>query len=442
MAYISCDCKSKVSFYPFIMPFITMILRFLYDRIIEEATNEKHTFKILKYDLPYLIYLNFPKLLSVFIILIIKFNSKRESTSLLRSMTSKTYHSIAKIENKKKFFLLIFIISFLEILGYVGDHLLYYYQKINMSSENEHYRLGWLIEKKSAYIIFVPIFCCLLLNSEIHNHHILSLILGFIGSFIINIVRFIFGFSKIDKYLFHLANIILSSISSLVIVLTKCIMSKYLIKSPYIFLFYDGVFCIINSLIITLLVYPLIINIPDYNINIDIDEENKKYFSNNYFGIVTFLLNKNYLFYIYFFLSFFLSFVYYIINALTIYNHSPYLLILLDAFLPIDDDLIFILLGRAEFWMKIPETIKRNIFQSFGYALLFFAALILNEIIILNFCGFNENINRNIILRSNNDSNALELSSENESESETSNITDEEYDTIVYSKSRGIISIA
>ena len=196
------------------------------------------------------------------------------------------------------------------------------------------------------------------------------------------------------------------------------------------------------SIHLLLFVYPLIINIPDYNINIDIDEENKKYFSNNYFGIVTFLLYKNYLFYIYFVLSFFLSFIFYIINALTLYNHSPYLLILLDAFLPIDDDLIFILLGRAEFWMKIPETIKRNIFQSFGYALLFFAALILNEIIILNFCGFNENINRNIILRSNNDSNALELSSENESESETSNITDEEYDTIVYSKSRGIISIA
>ena len=427
MSYISCDCKSKVSLYPFVMPFITMIIRFLYDRIIEEGKDNNHTFKILKYDLPYLIYLNFPKLFSVFIVLIIEFKSKSESNLIESNVSSKNYHSIAKIADGKKFVLFIFIISFLEVLGFAGEHLLYYYQKISMDPKDEHHRLGWLIEKKNAYIIFVPIFCYLLLKNELHSHHIFSLIIGFIGAFIINLVRFILGFSKTDKILFHFLNLILSSIFSLVIVLTKYIMSKFLIKSPYIFLFYDGIFCIINSLIIILLVYPFIINLPDYNINIDIEEENKNYFSNNYFGIYTFLLGKNSLFYIYFFLSSFLSFIYYIINALTIYNHSPYLLIILDTFLPIDDDIIFILIGRTELWLKESSAaIKRTIFQFFGYIILFFAALILNEIIVLNFCGFNKNTHENIILRSKNDLVSLELNSLIESNESVSISIDDE----------------
>ena len=107
----------------------------------------------------------------------------------------------------------------------------------------------------------------------------------------------------------------------------KYIMSKYLILSPYIFLFYDGIFCIINSIICTLIFYILVINIPDVNPKIDIAEENNKYFSNNFLQIFTIFIGQEWEFYLYFFLSFIISFFYYVINALTIYNYSPYLFI-------------------------------------------------------------------------------------------------------------------
>ena len=420
MSYVSCDCISKVSIYPFLMPIIFMITRFLYDKIIEEVREDNFNFRILKYDLPYLIYLNLPKIFSIFIIFIIKRNSKSESNLNDNNMERK-YHIFVKTSNNRKLFLIIFIISFLEVIGNVGDHLLYYYQKIHMKPEDEPHRLGWLVEKKNFYIIFVPLFCYLFLKNEIHRHHIFALFLGCIGAFVINLARFVYHFAKLDKLFYHFLNIVLSSIFSLVIVLTKYIMSKFLINSPYVFIFYEGLFCILTSLLVALLIYPFVINLPDYNVNINIEEENENYFYNNYLGIINFLIGQNFAFYIYFFLSIILSFIYYILNALTIYNYSPYLLILVDSFLPIDGDIIFIILKRKDF--NVEDSIKRTVFQSFGYAILFCASLILNEMIVLNFWGFSDNTIAKINLRSHIDSNAIEL---RHSETEISDINEDD----------------
>jgi hypothetical protein len=399
-----------------------MITRFLYDKIIEEVKESNFNFRILKYDLPYLIYLNLPKIFSIFIIFIIKHNSKRKSDVNVNNMERK-YHIFVKSSNNKKLFLIIFIISFLEVIGNVGDHLLYYYQKIHMNPEDEPHRLGWLVEKKNFYIIFVPLFCYLFLKNEIHRHHVFALFLGCIGAFVINLARFVYHFAKLDKLFYHFLNIVLSSFFSLVIVLTKYIMSKFLINSPYIFIFYEGLFSILTSLLVALLIYPLIINLPDYNVNINIEEENEKYFYNNYFGIINFLIGQNFAFYIFFFMSIILSFIYYILSALTIYNYSPYLLILVDSFLPIDGDIIFIILKRKDFNVK--DAIKRTVFQSFGYAILFCASLILNEMIVLNFWGFSDNTIEKINLRSHVDSNSLELHS---IETEISDVNDDDSD--------------
>ena len=87
-------------------------------------------------------------------------------------------------------------------------------------------------------------------------------------------------------------------------------MIKYIILSPYVFLFYNGIFCIFISFIITILQYPMIINLPDRNINIDKSEENNKYFSNNFLEIIKIFIGKKSKFYIFFFyLSFFLFFI-------------------------------------------------------------------------------------------------------------------------------------
>ena len=177
-------------------------------------------------------------------------------------------------------------------------------------------------------------------------------------------------------------------------------MTNYLIKSPYIFLFYDGIFCIINSFICILIEWPILINIPDKNNDNEkapLKGENDHYFKNNFLEIFTLFQDQNGKFFIYFFLSFIFSFFYYIINALTIYNFSPYLIIVLEALLPIDNDIIPYFFGETI--EKKEKAFKRTYIQLIGYVIIFFAALILDEAIILNFCGFNRNTFSRISVR-------------------------------------------
>ena len=336
-SWIKCSCKSKLSYYPFLIPIIFMLIRYFQDLLFEE-TKPELSFKILRYNLPHLFYLYLPKALSIFLISIIKFNTKGETDSEEQNIVLRNYHFIVKHKNRKKFILLIYIISLLEVVCDNGDCLLYYYQRIDFKVEEK--RLGWLIEKKTLYIIFVPILCYFIMDKKLYKHHLLALILGFIGAFIINLCRFTLDFSKVEDYPFHLLNDLYSLLLSLSLVVIKYIMTKFIILSPYNFLFYDGIFCIFNSFIYTLVIYPLIINLPNYNKNLEEEKENEHYFNNNYLQIFAIFIGQNWQFYIYFFIIIILLFVYYIINSFTIYNFSPYLFILIEAFLPIDNDFI------------------------------------------------------------------------------------------------------
>ena len=136
----------------------------------------------------------------------------------------------------------------------------------------------------------------------------------------------------------------------------------------------------------------MIINLPDRNKIINKSEENNKYFSNNFLEIITIFIGQKSGFYIYFFSSFILSFFYYIVNTLIIYNYSPYLIILVEAFLPIDTDIIKIAIHQENDYIRKnrKQMLKRFYCQTAGYAILFFGALILNEIIVLNFCDLNK----------------------------------------------------
>ena len=88
-------------------------------------------------------------------------------------------------------------------------------------------------------------------------------------------------------------------------------MIKFILLSPYIFLF-NRIFYIVISFIITFLQYPMIINLPDRNTRIDKSEENNKYFSNNFIEIIKFFIGQKSGFYIFFFnFHFFFFLLYY-----------------------------------------------------------------------------------------------------------------------------------
>ena len=400
---IKCSCKSKISYYPFFIPILFMLIRYFQD-LLFEITKPELSFKILRYNLPHLFYLHLPKVFSIFLISIIKLNTKGEADSEEQNIVLRNYHIIARHKNRKKFLLLIYIISLLEVVCDNGDCLLYYYQRIDYLKEEEENRLGWLIEKKSLYIVFVPILCYFILDKKLYKHHILALILGFIGACIINICRFTLDFSHIQDFPYHLLNAFFSLLLSLSLVIIKYIMTKFLIPSPYNFLFIDGIFCIFNSFIYTLVIYPLVINLPNLNKNLEELEENEHYFSNNFLQIITIFIEQNWQFYIYFFLIIILLFIYYVINTYTIYYFSPYIFILLEALLPIDNDFIALLFKTLPDKEKI---IKRTIIQSIGYLILFIASLIMNEIIIFNFFDLNSNTFDTISTRGELDSSKL-----------------------------------
>ena len=383
--FISCNCKTNYAIYPFLLPLLFMFIRYFHDKIVEES-EPSFSYKILKYNLPFLFYLYLPKVLSIILLPIINYNTKSENNESFLSL--RKYHIFKKNKKKKKLLLLFYVISLFEVIQETGDFLLYYFQRAGG-------QLGWLIEKKTGYIIFVPIFSIFILDKVLHRHHILALILGLIGAFIINYIRFYLEFARKDDYNFHLLNILFSALSSFAIVVTKYTLNNFIIKSPYVFLFYDGIFCIINSFICMLIEWKIIVNIPDNYARLE--GENDHFFKNNYLEIFTLFQNQNRYFFIYFFLSFFLSFFYYIIYALTIYNFSPYLIIVLEALLPIDNDIIPYFLGKEVY--REEDAFKRTYIQLIGYAIIFFAALILDEMLILNFCGFNKNTFSKISVR-------------------------------------------
>ena len=418
---ISCNINSRLYIYPFLLPIACMFTHF-FQKIMLDYSFPVKSYKMLKYNFPYLFYYFLPKLLSFIIIHIIKYKSKRENKEG-GNIQLRKYHFIIKNKNKTKILLTICIITFFEVLFKIGDSILQYLQKIGI--------IHYLIEKRTGYIICVPLFSYLILYKRLYKHHIFALVLGLIGAFIVNYCRFPLGFSLINEFLYHLLNLFISFLFSFSLVLIKYLFTKYFI-SPYIFLFYDGIFCIINLFFFIFLEYPITVNIFDTNAKINVDKENENYFKNNYLEIFTILIGQNWKFYLGFFLSFISSFFYFIFNILTIYHFSPYINVLTDCLTPfLYNFLNLIFLDDDE----SDENKNRYIFEFIGYSIIIFGALFLNEIIIFNCLGFNENTYERISYRGeldfsglNNmtDDNDTDNNTENENENENENELEEE----------------
>lgn len=152
---LSCKCE-KISIFAFLLPLSYIFINYFNDEIIERC-KQVLSFNLLKYNFPYIFYNNLPKVLSIFWILIIKSNTKGETSSSKQNTIARNYHFIVD-ENRKKFLLLFFIISLIEVLQDVGDYLLYYYQKVKYDSPDKRFIKEWLIEKKTGYIFFVLYF--------------------------------------------------------------------------------------------------------------------------------------------------------------------------------------------------------------------------------------------------------------------------------------------
>ena len=385
------NINSKTYLYALFLPISCMFIHFFQEIMIRKSKDTNH-YKILKYNLPLLFYYFLPKIFSLFIILIIRSKSKGESNIEEQNKLIRRYHISIKKENRKLLFL-IYIISLLEVIYKANDSVLYYLKKIEKTKT--------LIEKRTGFIIFVPLFSYLILHKKLYKHHVFALILTIIGAIIIHITRFSLGYSTFKDIGYHILNLGFSSIFSLSLVLIKYVMVKYLIISPYNFLFYDGIFCVTNSFLCPFLEYPFVTKIDDVDKNPKIKGENDHYFKNNFSEIIKIFKVNNFVFYLSFILSFLASFGYFICNASTIFYFSPYLNVLTDFVTP------FLLYLFSFIFLNEDDNKGKNIrigFEIFGFIIVFFGALILNEIIIFNCFGLNENTYLSISERGEKDS--------------------------------------
>ena len=122
----SCYFFSNINISLIILPLSFISIRFLHDKMfLYEKPNG--SYKIFKYNLPYLFYLYLPKLLSIILFFITKWKIKREGALVQTNILTKNYHIIKKNEYGKKIILYLCIVSLLEVLYDNIDSLIYYY---------------------------------------------------------------------------------------------------------------------------------------------------------------------------------------------------------------------------------------------------------------------------------------------------------------------------
>ena len=103
----SCYFCSKFNIYLILLPISFVSIRFLHDKMFLYERPEG-SYKIFKYNLPYLFYLYLPKLFSIILFLITKREIKSEETIVQANIITNNYHITTKNEYEKKMILYFF----------------------------------------------------------------------------------------------------------------------------------------------------------------------------------------------------------------------------------------------------------------------------------------------------------------------------------------------
>ena len=232
-------------------------------------------------------------------------------------------------------------------------------------------------------IILITFFAHLILKAQIYRHQYLSIVFIVVSGLILNGIHSKFEGIRIFDIIVNLFG---DSIYSLMIILKRYSMVT-LFCSAYEIVFYEGIFSLIFFIILLIIFTNFELN--DIN---ELDDKrsyiyyNEKYYMDNFFDYIH-LLKTNKEEILIFVITMLYYIPYYIFFNLTIKNNSVFhvLLILLA-----EEDLLF-------------EYDSSNVFMIFMNILLtiiiLFMFMVFIEIIELNFCGFSNNLKRNISLR-------------------------------------------
>ena len=328
-------------------------------------------------EFPFFFNIFISKILSIFFVFLRKYLNKNQliSSDVIETKLTRRYH--IEVKNKKiKVCLLIFIISILEVYFKFEGYVTY---------EEPNY-----IELKLGIIFLVPIFSIFILKRQIYRHHIFSSILSIIGIiFVCLSLLFIYENESIpetkkQKFGEQMRHLFFSIYLSLAFVLIKYLFEKTFINA-FVFLFFDGI---------------LSIFLPFVLICLKSIKQGSEYFEENMKDISILFHDGKSVFY--FIAILFCSFFYYLTNTLTLYFFTPTFLVSTDILSPffrwIIELIYFPIFDKNTYHDK-----KDNedfalviIFKLIGFLIIIFSALINNEILVLHFCDFDKNIEKNI----------------------------------------------
>jgi hypothetical protein len=345
---------NKYFIFPFLCPIICMICNYLLISIIQDYHLENKQFFLSTFvNSSY-----FGGGLVYFISWIrTKTEETRDNAQLYNERKSSfvkyIYNEGIQIDKFKIFLILLFLSFLLTIFNIVDVYAL---------DKNT-------FEERLYFLFFIPLFSKLLLKTNIFRHQILSLLIGAIG-LILLFIPIALIIEKEDTII-NICMFISSIGFSFFLVLLKYLMIRFYI-SPYLCLFYIGIFSMvlntIGFIIFSLLKYK--------NFSIIIDNFTFENIDNpiqlTIYLLVTFISAS--------FLQIF--------SNLVIYYFSPILLMVTDSISPM---LLWIFLSLPK-----EEKAINIVFNALGYLISLFSALIYNEIIILNFGGFNKDTKKSI----------------------------------------------
>ena len=349
---------NKYFIFPFLCPIICMFCNYLIISIIQEFHLENKQFFLSTFINPTYIggglvyFISWIRTKTEETRDIVQIDSERKS-----SFVKYIYNEGGIQTDKFKIFLLLLYLSFLLAIFDVVDV----------------YALGRnTFEERLYFLFFIPLFSKLTLKISIFKHQILSIFIGSIG-LILLFIPVILVIEKEDTII-NVCMFVSSIGYSNFLVLLKYLMNRFYF-SPYLCLFFLGIFSIILNtigfIIVSLLKYQNLSLIIDNFTFENIDNPVK---------LILYLCAT-------FISASFLQ----IFSNLVIYYFSPILLMVTDSISPM---LLWIFLILPE-----EEKAINIVFNASGYLISLISSLIYNEIIILNFCGFNKYTKKYILKR-------------------------------------------
>ena len=364
MNFISFSCHKSYSnfFYVWFFDLSSSFIKAYFEYIYSEINNFSVMIELIN-----LVCLNIGDLLAGFFVLYTYINSKsnKENNEARRASNNQVKLIYNDLSIKKNKYLLIFLISILELIGRSTD--LFYYIYID-STRIRDGEISWLI---SIDILSRIIFSKIILKSRLYNHHILSIIMTVIGLCSMSISAFIaINSNELSRWPYFAFTFVKFIAVPLEDVINKILLTnKFLL--PQSLMFMRGLY----NLVMLLFIIPTLYFINELKLD--------------------FLFNENEIGYIIqislviFFIAFTLLKSFFIMKVIYIFTPQHV------AFLNVVFYMLRLLRCRITTGDKSLIIISDSIFL----AIIIFSTLLFNEMIVVKACGLHDNTKDGFLIK-------------------------------------------